>query len=166
VLRVEEHRPPAAQPLDAVRDEITARLSEQQAAEAALARAEAMVDELRKGASLEEAAGDAEVMRPGLVGRTAPGVPPAVLRLAFTAARPGDDGASYASGAAADGDGLVVAVSRVEDGSADAQDTPQMRAEAQVLSQALARSGMTSVMEDLQSRAKIERKPLEATDQF
>jgi len=165
VLRVDDHRPASVRPLDEVRDEIVTRLDEQRAGAAALSRAEAMVEKLRKGAALDDVAGDYAVERPGLVDRTASGVPPEVLALAFSAARPKAEASSYSSGEGSGGDALVVAVSRVEDGKVEAPDTPQMKTEARVLGQMLGRSDVSAVIADMQSRATIEREPLEPSEE-
>jgi len=166
VLRVDEHRPAAVQPLDEVREQIVDRLDEQRAADAALARADAIAKELRQGVALDEAAGDYEVQQAGLVERTAAGIPADVLRLAFTAPRPqADGGPSYVTGEAAGGDALIVAVSKVEDGKEEAEAKPQMQAEAQVLSQALGRGDVSAMLADMESRAKIERQPLESGEE-
>jgi len=166
VLRVDEHRPPDVKPLDEVRDDIVSQLNAERAAEAALAAAEDLVEQLRGGADLSEAAGDYSIERPGLVERAAAGIPPAVLTLGFSAVRPVQGDATYVSGPASDGDALVVAVSAVEDGDATALDAPEMRTEARVLSQALARAGVTAMLEDLESRANIERRELRTTEEF
>lgn len=164
VLRVDDHQPPAVPPLEEVRDELVAELQAQQAAEAALTRAESIAERLRAGAAAEQAAGEYDWQRPGLVGRTADEVPAPVLRLAFSARRPAGGGATFTSGRGSGGDALVVAVTAVEDGDIASSESGQVEAEAQVLSQSLARGAVSSVVENLEARAKIERRLPEADE--
>lgn len=161
VLRVDEHEPASVRPLDEVRDQIVASLKAEQAAEAARAEAEARLERLRAGESLDAVAAELEVKSPGAVSRNQPDVPPTVLELAFSAPRPADGGApSYASGVAADGDAVLVAVRGVEDGSTEAMNPAVRDAERRLLAQIQGEHGFDAVLDDLVARAKVERKPL------
>jgi len=159
VLRVDEHRPPSVEPLEEVREQVVELIQQQKAKHAALAAAEAMVQRLESGEDLSRVAGDFEPRTPGLVGRTAPGVPPAVLQLAFGMPRPADAQQGFASGEDDSGDGaaLVVALSKVVDGDFAALDDPARDAEARVLADGLGRAAYARLVDDLQARAKIER---------
>ena len=202
VLRVDEHEPAAVRPLDDVRGDIVSALKRQQAAEAALAAAEAMVERLRGGADFSalatealaardtdpgeqsaevpppEASGNvpapgststgdaaeserpaaqpAAIEEPGMVARNQPGVPPTVLELAFTAPRPVDGKAGYVAGQAPDGDGVVVAVRAVQDGTNEDLEPTARDAERRMLTQVAAEHGFDAVLDDLVARAKIE----------
>ncbi len=73
VLRVDEHEPAAVRPLDEVREEIVARLKQQQAAEDALAAAAAMVERLRSGEDFAALAAELPAARPAAAGEAALG---------------------------------------------------------------------------------------------
>ena len=162
VLRVDDHRPPAVQPLDEVRDRIVEILQQQQASSAALAAADTMVERLRAGEAESAVAGDFEVQTPGLVGRTAPGLPPAVLELAFDLPRPTVDGRVFGRVEDGAGNAVVVAVEKVIDGDSAGLDEGAREAEASMLSDTLARSAYTQLIDELEARANIERSELPA----
>ena len=162
VLRVDDHRPASVQPLAEVRDKVIAQLQERDAADAALAQAKSMVERLQAGEDLAAVAGKFEAKTPGLVGRTENGVPPKVLELAFALPRPATGAKGFVSGRDDQGDGLVVAVGEVVDGDPAALDAQARKAEAQMLADTLARDAYDQLLDDLQSRAKIERRPLPA----
>jgi peptidyl-prolyl cis-trans isomerase D len=164
VLRVDEHRPPSVEPLEEVRDQVVELIQQQKAEQAALAAAEAMVQRLKSGEDLSAVAGDFEPRTPGLVGRTAPGVPPAVLELGFGMPRPADGQQGFASGEDSSGDGaaLVVVLSKVVDGDVAALDDRARAAEARVLADGQGRAAYARLVDDLQARAKIERSEMPA----
>jgi peptidyl-prolyl cis-trans isomerase D len=153
------------QPLDEVRDQVVETLQQQKATSAALEAAQAMVDRLRAGEEMAVVAGSFGVQTPGLVGRTAPGVPPAVLELAFTMPRPADAAQAFASGDDGAGDALVVAVAKVADGDSAGLDERAREAEASLLADSLARAAYDRLVDDLEARAKIERSEMPADTQ-
>jgi peptidyl-prolyl cis-trans isomerase D len=157
VLRVAEHEEASVRPFDEVRDQITASLREQRAAEAAAEAASAMVERLRGGASLAEAAGDRPVVDAGMIGREASAVPPAVRSAAFTLPRPGEGAASYGSASLVGGDAAVVAVSAIEDGSLQGLESPAQAQERREIARTIGSAYFDDLVEDLKARAKIER---------
>jgi len=165
VLRVDEHRPAAVQPLDEVRDQVVEILQQQKASTAALEAARAMVQRLQAGEEMAVVAGPFDVQAPGLVGRTAPGVPPAVLELAFAISRPTSGAQAFASGDDGVGNALVVAVAKVADGDSAGLDEAAREAEASMLADNLARGAYDRLVDDLEARAKIERSEMPADTQ-
>ena len=165
VLRVDEHRPAAVQPLDEVRDQVVEILQQQKASTAALEAARAMVQRLQAGEEMAVVAGRFDVQAPGLVGRTAPGVPPAVLELAFAISRPTSGAQAFASGDDGVGNALVVAVAKVADGDSAGLDEAAREAEASMLADNLARGAYDRLVDDLEARAKIERSEMPADTQ-
>ena len=161
VLRVMEHEEASAKPLDEVRDEIVAVLRDQRAAEAALSAAQSMVQQLESGAALADAAGGHEVSEAGLIGRDAPDIPPAVADLTFSMARPAADVASYGSTSLANGDAVVVVVSNVVDGSSEGIGDAELARQRAGFKRTIAATYYDDLLADLQTRAKIERKPLD-----
>jgi peptidyl-prolyl cis-trans isomerase D len=156
VLRVLEHRDAAARPLEEVRGEVVTTLRQQRARQAAVASAEAMSKRVGEGLGLGDVASDYAVERPGSVARDDHRVPQRVRDLAFTLPRPAERAASAGAGELEDGAVLVV-VSRVEDGS---QDPAAESAQAMAMAESIGSQGYRHLVEDLESRAKIERKPL------
>lgn len=163
VLRVDEHRPASVQPLEEVRDQVAETLQQQKASAAALEAARAMVERVEAGEAIADVAGAFTVQTPGLVGRTAADVPPAVLELAFTMSRPAADATpSVASGDDRTGNALVVVLEQVSDGDGSGLDERAREAEASVLADGLARATYDQLVDDLQARAKIERSEMPA----
>lgn len=157
VLRVAEHEEASVRPFDQVREQIATTLRGQRAADAAAEAAAAMVEQLRGGASLAEAAGDRAVVDAGTIGREASAVPPAVRSVAFTLPRPGGGGASYGSASLAGGDAAVVAVSAVEDGSLEELDDRARARERREAAQILGSAYFDDLVQDLKVRSRIER---------
>ncbi|MBK1706552.1 SurA N-terminal domain-containing protein [Halochromatium glycolicum] len=167
VLRVVEHREPSVRPLDAVRDEIVSRVEAQRAAEAARARAEAIVAQVRSGEALTAAADGLELIEAGQVGRTASDVPSVVLGQAFSMPRPTSDApVQVASTEGPEGDAFVVSVSEVIDGDPGALSEDELAIESRVLRRALARADVDEVVKSMASRAKIEREPVVSDEPY
>ncbi|KAA6183306.1 peptidylprolyl isomerase [Thiohalocapsa marina] len=174
VLRVDEHRPASVQPLSEVREQVLTLIQERRATDAARAAAMAMVERLEAGEPLAEVAeaqvdagqGGPAILAPGPVGRNTADVDPAVLDLAFSLPRPAPDSGSpqAASTVTADGDVVVVQLFEVIDGDPAAMAADARAAESRVLASALARSAYDRLLDDLESRAQIEREPLGAED--
>ncbi|NBC48388.1 MAG: peptidylprolyl isomerase [Gammaproteobacteria bacterium] len=167
VLRVVEHREPSVRPLDAVRDEIVSRVEAQRAAEAARARAEAIIAQVRSGETLTAAADGLELIEAGQVGRTASDVPPVVLGQAFSMPRPTSDApVQVASTEGPEGDAFVVSVSEVIDGDPGALSEDELAIESRVLRRALARADVDEVVKSMASHAKIEREPVVSDEPY
>ncbi|HSQ08249.1 MAG TPA: peptidyl-prolyl cis-trans isomerase, partial [Chromatiaceae bacterium] len=163
VLRVLEHRDAAAKPLDQVRDEIVNALRTERAQAAALAEAKALQERLVAGAALAEIAGDFTLSQPGAVTRNEPKVPAAVRDVAFTLPRPveGQAGSKPVSGVATLPDGAaLVLVSAVTDGDPAATPEPARLQQGQSIARSIGSQAYQHLVEDLESRAKVERKPL------
>ena len=159
VLRVVDHRDASVKPLDEVRDEIAAALRQTRARESALAAVEAMRKRLGEGASIAEVAGDYALESPGSVTREDSHIPQAIRDLAFTLPRPAEGSVSTGSAKLADGAALVV-VSKVEDGSLEGAPADTRAQQGEAMARAMGSQGYKHLVEDLESRAKIERKAL------
>ena len=88
VARVTTHQKPVDQPLAAVRDRVEAAVKTAQAKEAVAVAAKAALQAVQGGAALAAAARGATVTTSGWVDRKATGVPPEVLKAAFTGPLP------------------------------------------------------------------------------
>lgn len=129
VLRVQEHRPSAPQPLETVREDIRATLVQVRAEERARELGQQVLTAIRGGQAPEAAAAEHSLkwQPPATVGRNAPELDPAVLRTAFAMPRP-QPGASTTDGVSLpDGDYAVVVLTGVIDGDPAAADAGQRR---------------------------------------
>ena len=160
VLRVVDHEDATVKPLAAVRDQVVANLRDQDASQAAKAAAVKLTEQLNAGGKVTQVASDYDLKEPGLVTRTKPDVPPAVLELAFRLPRPQKDGPTYGSTELAEGDAAVVSISDVVDGSPDALSQAVRDQDRRELAQTMGSRSYDDLVEDLISRAKITRKPI------
>lgn len=158
VVRVIDHREASVRPLDEVRDEIAQTLREERARKAASEAAASGAQKLREGADWAAVGGDEEPEEPGLVARNDPKLPAPVRALAFTLPAPAEGQASIGTAVLEDGDAAIVRVTRVEPG--DTAESSAGDQEGSMLDQIMGRQASESVLEDMERRAKIERKPL------
>jgi len=158
VLRVLEHEESTTKPLDAVRDEIVDSLRDRQAADAAVAKAAELVSELTAGADRSSIAGDYSLEEFGLIARDAAQVPAQIRDFAFTLGRPQQlGGASYGSLALDDGDGALVILDAVVDGSLSDLDQGSRDRTHRSLAQGIGRAYYKGWLADRESRADITR---------
>ncbi len=160
VLRVLEHEEAATEPLDAVRDEVVDRLRDRQAADAAASRAAELADALTAGADRSVTAGDYPIEEFGLVARDATQVPAQIRDFAFTLSRPQPGDESYASLSLDDGDGAVVILAEVVDGSVQDMDKAIRDRARGNLAQDISRAYYENWLTDLERRADITRNSL------
>ncbi|NKN32212.1 SurA N-terminal domain-containing protein [Marichromatium bheemlicum] len=165
VVRVRDHRESAQRPLEDVREDIVTALRQQRAEAAALAAAETALAQVRDGeADWAEAMTGATLESVGLVGRGA-ALPDAVLDLAFTLPAPQSDAPELEAAALADGDAVVVRLTRVEDGEVTVSEGATSIPEAGLLAELAGRELYDTVLADIERRAEITREPLpEASD--
>ena len=159
VLRVVDHRDAAMKPLAEVREEIVTALRLARARQAAVTVARDMAKRLGEGASLADVAGDYPIERLGPVTRQDQRAPQKVRDLAFTLARPADGGSSAGAAELADGAALVV-ISQVQDGSLEGIAETARTQQVEALARSIGAQGYQHLVEDLESRARIERKVL------
>lgn len=160
VLRVAEHDEASARPLEQVRSEIVETLRAEQAAAAAQRVAEELAGRVRAGEPFAEVAGSYAVTDAGLVARDAAEVPDPIRSLAFTLPRPAEGATSVGSQVLPEGDAAVVVVSEIADGDLDALDAVVRAQQGRGLAQRTGSALFEDLLEDLQQRAKIERRPL------
>ena len=160
VVRVIDHREASTRPLDEVRDEIVAALRQERAREAALQAAESGAEKLRGGADWSAVAGEDKPEEPGLVGRRDPKLPVPVRTVAFTLANPPEGQASVGTAALENGDAAIVRVSRVEPGEVTGPGVNETDLDRSLLGQLMGRQASEAVLDDMEQRAKIERKPV------
>jgi peptidyl-prolyl cis-trans isomerase D len=158
VLRVADHREASNRPLEEVRGEIVETLRQERARKAALEAAKAGAERLRGGTEWAAVAGEDKPEEPGLVGRNDPKLPAPVRTLAFTLPVPVAGQPSAGAVAFEDGDAAIVRVTRVEQGEIKPGAPGGADQERSMLSQLMGRQVSDAVLEDMERRAKIERK--------
>lgn len=123
VIRLLEHEPAEARPLDAVRDEITRKLHERKVREMARSEGEQLLQELRAGASLDEltANRELEVADSGLINRASREPEIQLVQQAYRMPKPADGAASVAGIALGNGDYVVISLEDIQDGVFEGQ---------------------------------------------
>lgn len=164
VLRVLEHQEAAAEPLDAVREEIEDILRDRRVREMAASKAAELVDALQAGGTLSAIAGDYPVEAFGLITRDATQVPAQVRDFAFGMDRPGQGGESYGSLTLDNGDSALVIVAEVMDASLQDLDQAERDQVREGLSQGIGGAYYESLVADLEKRADIARSPSEGQE--
>jgi peptidyl-prolyl cis-trans isomerase D len=125
VLRVTDHKTPQQRPLAEVRDEILARLREDQSRAAAASAAQALVARINAGESLATVAASVgaqpaaaqPVTRRGPTAVDAPPMVPELVKAAFGAPRPASGKSSTGVATLASGDSAVFVVSAAQPGT-------------------------------------------------
>jgi peptidyl-prolyl cis-trans isomerase D len=160
VVRVADHREAAAVALDEVREEIVAALRQERALKAAAAAAAAAAEKLRDGADWAAVAGEDQLQGPELVSRNDPKLAAPVRGVAFSLPVPADGQSSVGTATFEDGDAAVVRVTKVEPGEATTPAVEGVDPARSMLGRLMGRQAYDAVLEDMESRADIERKPL------
>lgn len=161
VLRVPEHEEAAAKPLDAVRDEIAVILRDQRATDAAAAEAAKLATALTAGGDLAGTIWDYQLEEFGLVPRDATQVPAQIRDFAFTLGRPGQGDASYSSLSLGGGEGAVVILTEIVDGSLQNLDQALRERMRENLAQGIGRAYYEGLLADLEIRADITHRAVE-----
>jgi len=157
VLRVLEHEEATTEPLDAVRDRVLDGLRDQRAAQAAAAKAAGLAVALKAGEPLAAVAGDYRVEDFGLVTRDTTRAPAPIRDFAFTLSRPPPDGANYGSLSLNNGDGALVILAEVVDGSIEAMDEAARERTRGNLARDIGRAYYEGWLTDLERQTDITR---------
>ncbi len=163
VLRVTDHKSAEQRPLDAVRDEITARLQQDGARKAAADAAAALAKRVSAGESLAPVAGPAgltvtapqTVTRSGPVSETAAPVPPELIKAVYQAPYPSAGMPSAGSVTLASGDAVAFAVTGVQPGGLDATAAAELPQHAQQFAQVNGAVEFTAYLEELKRTSKV-----------
>ncbi|MBD3609915.1 MAG: hypothetical protein HUJ30_05140, partial [Gammaproteobacteria bacterium] len=154
VLRAKDHQPAASKPLTTGQATITSMLKSNKAQAEAKLLANKLYEQINQGNSPVGLAKDnnSQWINKGLVGRTETSkVPASILQKAFTL--PKDNATVYATTTTNTGDSVVLAINRIEEGSAS-EITAEQRAQA---AQQAGRTTYTSLIEYLKKQADIVR---------
>ncbi len=160
VVRVTDHREAAVRPLEEVRGEIVDALRQERARKAAAGAAAAAAEKLRNGADWANVSGEVKVEESGLVGRNDAKLPAPVRSVAFTLAAPAEGKPSVGTATFDDGDAAVVRVTRIEPGEVAAPATQGPDQARSMLGRLMGRQAYDAVLQDMERRADVERKPL------
>jgi peptidyl-prolyl cis-trans isomerase D len=158
VLRVSEHRKPAPQSLEDVRDVIRKQLEDEQARALAKSKGESLLTSLQSGTSLQEIASEQKLetgQSEGLVGRNASTPERSIVLKAFSLPVPAKDQAVPGGFVMKDGNYALVVLNEVQDGRLDALDASERMQARQELGQVQGASEMSAVMEALTDKAEI-----------
>ncbi|MDC8015374.1 SurA N-terminal domain-containing protein [Tahibacter soli] len=150
LIRLAEHKPSEARPLDSVREEIRAKLVAESLAKQAKEQADALLDRLNKGETLDAIATELKLKASESkgTGRRAANLDSALVTAAFKLPRPAEGKPAYASVALADGAYALVAVDAVHEGDVSKVDEAGRTA---VLSQLQNEAGLSGVLQFLES---------------
>ena len=158
VLRVNEHQPARARPLEEVKEEIAQRLKQQQAQELAIQTAREIKSALAKGEPADKVAANYKVdwQTPGLIGRR-PGqdekLDIAIRRTAFAMPVPAAGESSAVLTPVRGGNVAVIQLQSVRPG--ELPSGQQLERERQQLSTAYGLSEYEALLEDLRNQAEI-----------
>jgi peptidyl-prolyl cis-trans isomerase D len=158
IVKVLEHRQPAARPLAEVRDAIVAVLTKEEETQAALKAAQAARAQLAAGASFESVAQGLKLTaEPAhFVGRNDPSVPAQVRQAAFALPKPSDKPQLTAL-SLTDGGAAVVAVSAVR--AKPVQDAQSQRERSVQEAERLGTNDVLAYVDDLRRSAKVQKNP-------
>lgn len=158
VFSVQEHHAADRLPLEEVRAEIVARLSEERARGIARDRAAALQARLAEGADFQEAAAEsaAEVSSLRTRGRQDAETDPRVLQAIFRAPKPGADDRTIGQAETRDGDVTVYSVAAVIPGRPEAIPLEERDAGKLQLAQQAGSADYTALVLELERRADIE----------
>ncbi|MCQ2046189.1 PpiC-type peptidyl-prolyl cis-trans isomerase [Stutzerimonas stutzeri] len=152
-LRVKEHLKPAAIPLADVREDIVQQLQRSLAAEAARAKGEQLLADLRKGQQPD----DAQWQAVEAATRSQEGVAPALLQAVFRMPRPEQqDKPSYSGVALSNGDYAVVRLNGVNQPEAALTDEEKLNYR-RFLASRVGQQDFAAFRQKLQAEAEIER---------
>ncbi len=152
-LRVTEHLKPAAIPLADVREDIVQQLQRSLAAEAARAKGEQLLADLRKGQQPD----DGQWQAVEAATRSQEGVAPALLQAVFRMPRPEQqDKPSYSGVALSNGDYAVVRLNGVNEPEAALTDEEKLNYR-RFLASRVGQQDFAAFRQKLQAEAEIER---------
>lgn len=158
LVRMAEHKPAEAKPLDTVREDIRARLVAETVAKQAKERADALLARLNKGETLDQLATELKlkVSESKATGRQAANLDAALVAAAFKLPRPAEGKAIYGSAALADAAYALVAVDAVHDGDPSKVDDAGRDAVRSQLQNQAAVAGVMQFIESLRQELKPE----------
>jgi peptidyl-prolyl cis-trans isomerase D len=157
VLRILDHQPAEKQPLESVKDKVTAAVRNVKARELASARGDSLLKELRSGTSLADIAGaqQLKVMTTGLIGRNATDPAPRIVTEAFLLPPAADKGKSTTGFSLDSGDYVLLVLDEIKDGDLSSLSKDEQLKVRQELDRIIGASEVNAFTDELKNRAKI-----------
>ncbi|HJU39450.1 MAG TPA: SurA N-terminal domain-containing protein [Tahibacter sp.] len=158
IVRLAEHKPSEAKPLDTVREEIRTRLVNEALAKQAKEQADALVARLAKGETLDAIATELKLKASESkdTGRRAANLDAALVGAAFKQPRPADGKPVYTAVALADGAYALVAVDAVRDGDPAKVDDAGRTAVRSQLQNEAGLAGLLQFLDTLRKETRVE----------
>jgi peptidyl-prolyl cis-trans isomerase D len=157
VLRALDHKEATIKPLDEVKAEITARLLKQQGSELAREMGKTLLERLRQGESLEQVAEGIghRAEQPGSIGRNEGKLDLALVQTLFSLPRPEGERPQYGLTELNNGDTVIVALHKVEDGSLEKLDARSLENRRLTLERSRGRDRFRQMVDNLRAQADV-----------
>lgn len=158
VLRVQDHKVASVRPLAEVKEVIATRLREQQGSDLAREMGQALLERLRKGETLEQVAQGLvghQVEQSNGVGRNEAKPEPTIVQALFRLPRPEGDQPQYGQAELANGDFVIIALHKVEDGSLDNLDANAIESRRVSLERSRGRDRFRQLVDNLRAEADV-----------
>ena len=157
VVRLLEHKDPAPQSIDDVREQIQQQLEHEKLQQLAGERGKALLASLNEGVSLDDIAKQhkLEVSDSGLINRNNRNIAPALVQAAFSLQAPVDGGTVYGEYLRSNGDFAILALGTVKQGDFSSLNETNQSQTRNNLARVLGSMEMAAVMDVLNERAVI-----------
>ena len=157
VLRILEHQPAEKQPLESVKDKVTAEVSDAKARELASARGDSLLKELRSGTPLADIASaqKLKVRTTGLIGRNATDPSSRIVTEAFLLPPAADKGQSSTGFSLDSGDYVLLVLEEIKDGDFSGLSRDDQLKVRQELDRIIGGAEVNAFTDELKNRAEI-----------
>ena len=157
VLRILEHQPAEKQPLESVKDKVTAEVSDAKARELASARGDSLLKELRSGTPLADIASaqQLKVRTTGLIGRNATDPSSRIVTEAFLLPPAADKGQSSTGFSLDSGDYVLLVLEEIKDGDFSSLSRDDQLKVRQELDRIIGGAEVNAFTDELKNRAEI-----------
>ncbi len=160
VVRLLDHKPATVRDLNSAKNEVVAALSDEEAKQQALDKANKIKQQLQAGEVIQKVAADHKlnVQQVTNYTRTKGGLPEQLGDAIFKAAKPAAGKATTFSVALASGEQVVVNLKKVSPGIMSEEDKKQMELAKKNLAKAFGQSEFNAMLASLQEKADISKK--------
>jgi peptidyl-prolyl cis-trans isomerase D len=157
VIRLLDHEPAEAQPLESVREEISRKLDDLKARKLARQEGENLLLELRSGTPLDEVAKklDTELLDSGLISRNADKPDQVIIQEAFLLPEPVNETPSLAGLVIVNGDYVVISLEEIRDGDISGLSEANRKQVIREVSSLQGRSEIDAMVNTLKENATI-----------
>ncbi len=157
VLRILEHQLAEKQPLESVKDKVTAEVRDVKTRELVSTRGDSLLKELRSGTPLADIASaqQLKVRTTGLIGRNATDPAPRIVTEAFLLPSAADKGQSTTGFSLDSGDYVLLALEEIKDGDLSSLSKDDQQKVRQELNRIIGASEVNAFTDELKNRAEI-----------